>query len=71
LLSESTLHGGTNTAGVLALEGKVNQRNVWISVEQIDSKVSAVIVQARTKAGGKDIELCHDLEKQVALKLVR
>lgn len=69
LLSESTLHGGTNAAGVLALEGKVNQRRVWMSVEQIDAKVSAVIVQARTKAGGSDIELCHDLEKQVALRL--
>ncbi|MCU0784251.1 MAG: hypothetical protein MUF81_09450 [Verrucomicrobia bacterium] len=71
LLSESTLHGGTNAAGVLALEGKVNQRRVWMSVEQIDPKISAVIVQARTKGGGRDIELCHELEKQIALKLVR
>ena len=68
LLSESTIHG-TNT--VLALEGKVNQRNVWISVQPVDAEVTSVIVQARTKGGGTDIELVHELEKQIALKLVR
>jgi hypothetical protein len=69
LLSESTLHGGTNAVGVLALEGRVNQRKVWISVEQIDPKVSGVTVQARTKGGGTDKPLCYDLDKQIALKL--
>jgi len=69
LTRESTIHTATN--GVLALEGRVNQRNVWISVEQIDPKVSSVIVQARTKGGGSDIELCHELEKRIALKLTR
>lgn len=69
LTRESTIHTATN--GVLALEGKVNQRNVWISVEQLDPKISSVIVQARTKGGGSDIELCHELEKQIALKLVQ
>jgi hypothetical protein len=69
LTRESTIHTATN--GVLALEGKVNQRNVWISVEQLDPKISSVIVQARTKGGGSDLELCHELEKQIALKLVQ
>ena len=68
LLSESTLHG-TNT--VLALEGKVNQRKVWIGVQQEDAKISSIVVQARTTAGGTDLELCRDLDKQIALKLVR
>jgi hypothetical protein len=69
LTSESTLHG-TNT--VLALEGKVNQRSVWISVEQVDPKpITSVTVQARTKGGGSDVMLCHELDKQIALKLVR
>src|SRR6186713_360437 len=45
LLRESTLHG---TNDVHALEGKVNQRSVWISVEPVDAKVTSVIVQART-----------------------
>lgn len=68
LANELTLHG-TNT--VLALEGRVNQRSVWIAVQQEDAKISSIVVQARTKAGGTDLELCRDLDKQIALKLVR
>jgi hypothetical protein len=33
--------------------------------------VTAVIVQVRTKGGGRDLDLAHELEKQIALKLVR
>ena len=68
LLSESTLHG---TDTVLALEGKVNQRTVWISVTPIDAKLSLVVVQARTTGGGTDLDLVRELDKQIALKLVR
>ena len=68
MLSESTIHG---TNSVLALEGKVNQRSVWISVQPVDPKITSVIVQARTKGGGTDMMLCHELEKQIALKLPR
>jgi hypothetical protein len=38
-------------------------------VEQIDPKVSSVQVQARSKWGGTDIDLVHQLEKEIALKL--
>jgi len=69
LLNESTLHTSTNSVRVL--EGKVNQRSVWVRVEEIDPKVSGVTVQVRNKAGGKDTDLTHELEKQIALKLVR
>lgn len=68
LLSESTIHT-TNT--VLALEGKVNQRNVWIAIQPVDAKISSVVIQARTPGGGTDRQLCYDLDKQIALKLVR
>jgi predicted small secreted protein len=68
LASEGLLHG---TNDVHVATGRVNQRRVWISVEQIDPKVSEVTVQTRTSGGGSDIDLAHDLEKQVALKLVR
>ncbi len=70
LLSESTLHGGFAEGGIRTLEGRVNQRKVWISVEQIDPRVTSVVVQARTSAGGTDLYLCHELEKQIALRLV-
>ena len=68
LLRESTIHG---TNDVLALEGKVNQRSVWMRVEPVDAKVTSVFVQARTSGGGTDLMLCHELEKQIALKLPR
>jgi hypothetical protein len=67
--TESVLHGQTNL--VKTVEGKVNQRSVWVRVEQLDPKVTGVVVQTRTKGGGSDIDLAHELEKQIALKLVR
>jgi len=67
LVRESTVLGGTNTVRVL--EGKVNQRAVWVRVEPVDAKVTSVLVQVRTKGGGKDINLTHELEKQIALQL--
>jgi hypothetical protein len=67
LTSESTLLSSSNSVRVL--EGKVNQRTVWIRVETIDPKVSSVVVQARTRAGGSDLGLVHELDKQIALRL--
>ncbi len=69
LVNESILHGQTNE--VRTVEGKVNLRNVWIRVEGVDPKTTAVTVQARTTGGGSDLDLAHELEKQIALKLVR
>jgi len=69
LVNEGTLH--TTTNAVRTLEGKVNQRRVWVRVEEVDPKVTSVTVQVRTKGGGKDTDLTHELEKQIALKLVR
>lgn len=70
ITAESTL-ATTNTIPALALEGKVNERSVWIRVQQVEPKISEVIVQARTKWGGKDTALVHELEKQIALRLAR
>ena len=67
LINESTLHTETNE--VKTVEGKVNQRTVWVRVEAMD-KMTGVAVQTRTKAGGPDIDLAHEIEKQIALKLV-
>src|SRR5215212_7503812 len=43
LVNESILHTETNT--VKTVEGKVNQRNVWVRVEAADPKITAVVVQ--------------------------
>ncbi len=69
LVREGILYNQTNE--VKTVEGKVNQRNVWIRVEGIEPKVTSVVVQTRTPGGGADIDLAHELEKQIALKLVQ
>lgn len=69
LVNESTLYDQTNA--VKTVEGRVNQRTVWVRIEYIDPKVTGVTVQTRTPAGGSDIDLAHELEKQIALKLVQ
>ncbi len=69
LVNESVLHGQTTT--VKTLEGRVGQRKVYIRVEQLEPNLTAIQVQARTPAGGRDIDLAHELEKQTALRLIR
>jgi hypothetical protein len=73
LVNEITIHGQTNAVGgvALAVEGKVNQSSVWVRVTQVDAKVSDVVVQARTRAGGADVDTAALVDKQIALKLVR
>jgi hypothetical protein len=57
----------------MSLEGKVSQRTVFVRVEELDPSkpVTRVLVQTRTLGGGTDIDLAHEIEKQIALKLVR
>jgi hypothetical protein len=69
LVNESILHTETNT--VKTVEGKVNQRSVWVRVEAMDPKITGVAVQTRTSGGVSDLDLAHEIEKQIALKLVR
>jgi hypothetical protein len=66
LLIESTLH---QTNEVKIVEGRVNQRKVWIRIEALDPKVSEVTVQTRTSGGGSDVDLAAQLDKEIALKL--
>jgi hypothetical protein len=68
LVKESVLHTETNE--VKTVEGKVNQRDVWVRVDAKDPKVTGVAVQVRTPNGGADLPLAHELEKQISLKLV-
>ncbi len=52
-----------------SLEAKIDTRNVWVKVDEIDPKVSRLLVQARTKGGGADIELASEIKTQIALRL--
>jgi len=70
LVNEVTRHNDDSVA-VLALEGYVQDRKVFIGVKEEDPTVTSITVQVRTPGGGTDNDLAHELEKQVALKLVR
>lgn len=69
LNNESILHGETNT--VKTLVGKVNTRNVFVRVQAVDPKITSVQVQTRIPGGGSDMDLAHQIEKQIALKLIQ
>jgi len=69
LLTEYIPHDSTNA--VRSLEGKVNQRTVWIRVEAVDPRTTQVDVQARGSWGNSDLDLVHELEKEIALQLAR
>jgi hypothetical protein len=73
LVHDSTLYGQTNFVNNIArvVEGKINQRTVWIRVGQENPKTTSVVVQARTSGGIADKDLAAMVDKQIALKLVR
>lgn len=67
LLTEFIPHDNTNN--VRSLQGRVNDRKVWMRVSAVDGRTSQVDVQARTSWGLSDVELVHQLEKEIALEL--
>ena len=68
VVQEYIPHGTDNS--VRSVYGKVGENKVWISVAaEQDPKVASIVVEARTKMGGTNIELAHELEKDVALQL--
>ena len=54
-----------------SLEGRVDQTTIWVRVEEVDPSkpITRVQVQTRTRAGVPDLDLAHELEKQIALQL--
>ena len=67
LLTEYIPHDNTNN--IRSLSGRVNNSKVWVRVSAVDSRTSQIDVQARTKWGSADVDLVHELEKEVALEL--
>jgi hypothetical protein len=67
MITEYIPHDITND--VRSVEGRVNDRKVWIRVESVDPRTTQVDVQARTKWGTTDLDLVHELEKEIALQL--
>ncbi len=69
VLTKEFISPGTNV--VRSLSAKVNQRNVWISVQSVDPRTTQVEVQARSSWGVSDVSLAAELDKQIALQLAR
>ena len=69
ILTEYIPHDTTNT--VRSLKGRANQCDVWLRVEAVDPQITQVSVEARTKWGNSNIDLAHELEKEIALQLAR
>jgi hypothetical protein len=67
LKTEYIPHDTTNTAR--AFMGKINQNTVWVRVIAVDSQTSEIEVEARTKWGNQNLDLAHEFEKEVALRL--
>jgi hypothetical protein len=57
---------GENTISK-TLQAKVNKSTVWVKVDEVDPKVSRVMVQAR--GGGADIATASEVDKRIALQL--
>ncbi|MEK7686628.1 MAG: hypothetical protein AAB466_14530 [Verrucomicrobiota bacterium] len=59
---------GENTVTKM-LEAKIDTRTVWVKVDEVQPKISRVVVQARRKGGTSDIDLASEIDKQIALRL--
>lgn len=65
-------YNGTLTAHNIvnnSLVGKVDTRTVYVRVDQMDSNMSRVVTQVRTKGGGADIALASEIDKQIGMRL--
>lgn len=51
------------------LQAQINNRRVFVKVEELEPQVTRVLVQVFTKGGGADIHLAAEIDKQIALRL--
>ncbi len=59
---------GENTIS-MTITAKIDERTVWIKVDEIEPAISRIQVQARKKSGRGDVDLASELDKQIALRL--
>ncbi len=60
-----------NITEVKTLEGKVNDRSVYVKIQEEEPGLTHMVVQARTKRGAGDVALASEIDKQIALRLAR
>ena len=51
------------------LQAKVNNRTVWVRVDEVEPNVTRIFVQARRSGARGDITLASEIDKQIALRL--
>jgi len=71
LVMEYIPHDTTNTAR--AFKGRVSDNTVWMRVQTVtvEPPLTELTVEARTKWGNQDLDMAHELEKEVALLLAK
>jgi hypothetical protein len=71
ITTEYIPHDTTNS--VRSLTGRVNDKNVWVRVEAVDTAtpVTQLTIQARSSMGVSDVSLASELVTEVALQLAR
>ena len=67
LQHQGTLLGQDTLKNVL--EANVDERTVWVKIEEYDTKTTRVLVQARGKGGGADMEMAAYIKEQLAVRL--
>ncbi|MBL9135779.1 MAG: hypothetical protein JNK85_07925 [Verrucomicrobiales bacterium] len=63
---------GTLTADDIVnrvLVGKIDTRTVYVRLTELEPNLTSVLVQARTKGGGADVDLAAEIDKQIAINL--
>ncbi len=63
-----TLYGENTISHTL--EAKIDTRTVWVSVEEVEPKLTQIKVKSRKKNTLPDIQLSAEIEKQIALRLM-
>jgi hypothetical protein len=59
----------SSTNAMNVVQGRVNQRTVRVGIAPMDAQVTSVSVQVRTDGGGSDMELAHQIDKEIAVRL--
>ena len=67
LAFNGTLTGENTIAKTLT--ASIDNRTVWVKVDDVEPRVSRVFVQVRKSGGRSDIYLASELDKQIALRL--
>jgi hypothetical protein len=60
---------GENTI-TKVLTGKVNDRTIYVRVDEAEPRIARVFVQARKSSGRGDVDLASEIDKQIALRLL-